>query len=282
MPKRIVDGDALWRSQKLSQVQPPAYRAEFANLIPLALANGVFEADPELIWATVYAYNRPDIGRQEVVAILSEFERVGLLRRWLDVNGIPQALNGFHVEGKVWGYWIGIEKPGRLPGQSRQGKNERIGPTPFLSMDSIKQPIDSIKQPTGTDLSLGSGFGLGSGSGVGVTTPLWCAHRIIEELSLTSSFRLKDIIAESVKAEAGYLGMELEETTLRIIEYARRDRKAGISIDKFYFEDTKWRTQNSNSKRSDGFLPPQNVDAAYIPESVKRKNELAERKALGL
>jgi hypothetical protein len=168
MPKRIVDGDALWRSQKLSLVQPLKFRAEFANLIPLALANGVFEADPDLIWSTVYSYNRPDFSRKDVVALLAEFERVGLLVRWQDVNGSPEALNGNHgVIGKVWGYWVGINKPGRLPGESRRGKNERVGPTPPLSVDSIKQPLDSSEQPLGTDLRLGSGLGLGSGSGLG-------------------------------------------------------------------------------------------------------------------
>ena len=61
MPKRVIDGDALWGSGKLLQVQPLEYRAEYANLIPLALANGSFEADPRLVWKNVYAYNRPDV-----------------------------------------------------------------------------------------------------------------------------------------------------------------------------------------------------------------------------
>ena len=32
MPKRVVDGDALWRSDKLSQIELPSHRAEYANL----------------------------------------------------------------------------------------------------------------------------------------------------------------------------------------------------------------------------------------------------------
>jgi hypothetical protein len=27
MPKRVVDGDALWRSDKLNQIERPSYRA---------------------------------------------------------------------------------------------------------------------------------------------------------------------------------------------------------------------------------------------------------------
>lgn len=40
MPKRIVDGEGLWRSDKLSEVTPAWIKAEYANLVPLALANG--------------------------------------------------------------------------------------------------------------------------------------------------------------------------------------------------------------------------------------------------
>jgi hypothetical protein len=55
MPKRIINGEGIWRSMRLSRVEPPNYRAELANMLPLALANGVFEADPRLVWAQVYA-----------------------------------------------------------------------------------------------------------------------------------------------------------------------------------------------------------------------------------
>lgn len=194
MPKRVIDGDALWGSGKLFQVQPLEYRAEYANLIPLALANGSFEADPRLIWKTVYAYNRPDITPEVVGEILAEFERVGILFRWRDERGV------------VWGFWINIDKPGRLPGESRRGKNERVGAPP--PMDSIRKFLDSIciqvettplgaepvttpdipviptpsngcdLLPSGNDLLpdgskklLGFGSGLGKGLGSGVQNP---------------------------------------------------------------------------------------------------------------
>ncbi len=32
MPKRVVEGDALWRSDKLNQIELPSYRAEYASL----------------------------------------------------------------------------------------------------------------------------------------------------------------------------------------------------------------------------------------------------------
>jgi hypothetical protein len=59
MPKRVVDGEAVWRSDKIASLSESWMRPEFANLIPLALANGSFECSPRLIWSQVYAYNRP-------------------------------------------------------------------------------------------------------------------------------------------------------------------------------------------------------------------------------
>ena len=77
MPKRVLDGEGIWRSDKLFRVEPAWMRAEYANLIPLALANGVFEANPRRIWSQVYSYNRTDITTQDVEKILEEFGRVG-------------------------------------------------------------------------------------------------------------------------------------------------------------------------------------------------------------
>ncbi len=158
MPKRILDGEGVWRSDKLARVEPAWMRAEYANLIPLALANGVFEANARRIWSQVYSYNRADITLADVEKILNEFERVKLLLRWSD------------EAGKVWGYWVGIEKPGRLPGQSRWGKNEVIGPSPpeevlrnLMDANGFHSVLNGIQNFPG----LGSGLGFGSGSGSG-------------------------------------------------------------------------------------------------------------------
>jgi hypothetical protein len=67
---------------------------------------GTFEADAAKIWRTVYAYNRPDIAAEKVGEILDALETAKMLFRWTDSNG------------KLWGFWIGIDKPGRLPSRS--------------------------------------------------------------------------------------------------------------------------------------------------------------------
>jgi hypothetical protein len=51
--------------------------------------------------AYCYAYNRPDRKPEDVATILDAFEQAKLLFLWT-------------VDGKTWGYWVGIEKEGRL------------------------------------------------------------------------------------------------------------------------------------------------------------------------
>jgi hypothetical protein len=166
MPKRIVDGEGLWRSDKLAQIKLGWIKAEYANLVPLALANGSFEANPRRIWSTVYSYNRPEITLEQVEQILAELERVKLLFRWTDES-----------TGKTAGYFVGIEKTGRLPAASRlKHGHELLGPIlprellqRFLSPETSGQPVDS--QPVANG-SRGFGFGLGLGSGGGSGYPM--------------------------------------------------------------------------------------------------------------
>ena len=175
MPKRIVDGDGLWRSDKLAEVTPAWMKAEYANLIPLALANGTFEANPRRIWSTVYSYNRPEISLQQVEDMLAEFERVKLLFRWFD-----------GATGKQWGYFVGIEKAGRLPPPSRLREgHEIIGPQPPRdSLQKFLSESGSSGEPTATQPvangSIGFGFCFGSGSGKGDGSPL-ASHESREE-----------------------------------------------------------------------------------------------------
>src|SRR5260370_21447202 len=108
MPKRLVDGDAIWLSNKIRQVQPPSFRAEYTWLLTLAEGDGTFECDPRQVWARAYAFNREDITAEIVQKMLDEFERVGLLVR--------------RQNGKLWGYWVGIES--RLPSPSTRKRDK--------------------------------------------------------------------------------------------------------------------------------------------------------------
>jgi hypothetical protein len=160
MPKRVIDGDALWTSNKLADVRRE-YQAEYPYLLPLALGNGTFECDPRLIWRTCYCYGRAHVTTEIVAAILDEFVRVKLLFRWQG------------DDGKTYGYWIGIDKTGRLPPPSRS-PHERRGPevpadrlAAFLA-EPNGQPMANQRSGDGAlGLGIGSGLGLGSDSASG-------------------------------------------------------------------------------------------------------------------
>ena len=144
MTKRVLDGERVWRFDKLSHVKPAWMRAELANLLPLSLSNGVFEADARRIWSLVYSYNRSEITLKNVESILAEYDRVGVLFRWVD----PQT-------SKIWGYWVG------LPSQSRLArKHEANGPNP--PAQDLKTFI--LKRSSQCPASGEGSSGLGSGS----------------------------------------------------------------------------------------------------------------------
>lgn len=125
MPKRIIDGERLWRSVKLHQVEPPSFRSEYANLLPLALADGTFECSAERVWCDVYAFNRPDIDIQTVGQILDEFEKVKLLFRWQD------------DAGRSWGYWVGMAENKLLPTKKR-AKTHRLKMGCMIPKEALK------------------------------------------------------------------------------------------------------------------------------------------------
>ncbi len=164
MPKRILDGEGLWRSDKLASIQPPALRAEYANLLPLALANGTFECNPRLVWSTVYTYNRPDMTEQDVVQLLDELVRVKILFRFVA------------ADGKEWGYWVGINRKGRLPPPSRmEQKLDKVGaPVPqdqlanFLGIEGAAAEVTASGQLAASYIGTGSGKGTGDGIGEGI------------------------------------------------------------------------------------------------------------------
>ena len=116
MPKRVVDGDALWLSEKVRAL-PEEFRLHYANWIPLARENGVFEADPQRIQAQIYGYLRPNFNVKAVQRLLNALIRVGLVRVW-------------DADGKTWGYFVGIDKPGRLPEMRYIERYKNLPPNP--------------------------------------------------------------------------------------------------------------------------------------------------------
>src|SRR5262249_18352389 len=73
---------------------------------------------PKRIWAEVFAFNRPDRSPEDVGVMIESLAGAGMLFRW-------------EVEGKTWGFWVGINKQGRLPEPSHRSRF-LCGPDPPL------------------------------------------------------------------------------------------------------------------------------------------------------
>jgi hypothetical protein len=103
VPKRIVDGEALWTSGTLKLLPKADALALFVYcwLLPIAESNGVFEFDVSAIHARTMQYH--DIFTEDELAeYLKLYNEYGLLFIWQNY-------------GKQYGFWVNINKKGRLP-----------------------------------------------------------------------------------------------------------------------------------------------------------------------
>src|ERR1039458_3740422 len=99
MPKRIIDGEAMWSSDKLARC-PLFARRVYPWLISLADAAGCFElTNLRVIWGKVAAI-REDLTVDDLGKIFEEYQRHGLLFVW-------------YVGQKTYAHWVGSDRPGR-------------------------------------------------------------------------------------------------------------------------------------------------------------------------
>jgi hypothetical protein len=81
MPKRVIDFDAMWGSDKLASCAEWA-QAEYAWLYGLADASGCFElTNLRVIWGRVAAIRR-NLTLERLEQIFNEFQDKGLLFAW--------------------------------------------------------------------------------------------------------------------------------------------------------------------------------------------------------
>jgi hypothetical protein len=114
MPKRVIDFDAMWGSDKLASCAEWA-QAEYAWLYGLADASGCFElTNLRVIWGRVAAI-RHNLSLERLEQIFQEFQDKGLLFVWEE-------------NGKRYGHWTGSDVPGRLPPPSWRMRLERLAP----------------------------------------------------------------------------------------------------------------------------------------------------------
>ncbi len=114
MPKRGIDYEAMWGSDKLSRCAPWA-QAEYAWLYGLADACGSFElTNLRVIWGRVAAI-RQSLALERLKQIFDEFHARGLLFIWEE-------------SGKRFAHWTASDRPGRLPRPSWRERLERFAP----------------------------------------------------------------------------------------------------------------------------------------------------------
>jgi hypothetical protein len=134
MPKRVLDFDALWASDKIASC-PAWAQAEYAWLYGLADASGSFEiTNLRVIWGRVAAV-RKDLSIERLEAIFSEFMDRGLLFTW-------------EVGGKRYGHWTGSDVPGRLPAPSWRARLEKLAPpVPKRELETYMARFSSRRGP---------------------------------------------------------------------------------------------------------------------------------------
>ncbi len=96
------------------------------------------------------------------------------------------------------------------------------------------------------------------------------AHQIIVILGLPATDSNRRMVEAAIYAETTYTGQSLQEATEVIAKAAIRDRSSGIAINKFYFEDAKWRLtrgQNVRPSRAE----QRKLDNLEVNARVKRR-----------
>jgi hypothetical protein len=96
------------------------------------------------------------------------------------------------------------------------------------------------------------------------------SERILDEINLPPTNSVVATVMAAVKAEAKDRKLGLEETAALITTAAIEDRRRGILIDRFYFENCKWRSNVGTSKAEQRELD--NLEA-----SAKVKQRFRER-----
>src|SRR5256712_8007138 len=131
MPKRVIDFDALWASDKLAACAAWA-QAEYAWLYGLADGNGSFElTNLRVIWGRVAAV-RKNLSLERLEQIFEEFRANGLLFVWEE-------------NGKTYGHWTNSDLPGRLPPPSWRQRLERLAPP--VPLEARAEYMKSCSRP---------------------------------------------------------------------------------------------------------------------------------------
>lgn len=107
MPKRLIDADAAWQSEKLAHCRPESV-PEYTWLYGIADSNGIFEiTNIRAIHSVAYGPIRRHISPEDLGRFFADFERNGLMFTWKEGT-------------KRFAFWTGSETGARLPELNRR------------------------------------------------------------------------------------------------------------------------------------------------------------------
>jgi hypothetical protein len=173
MPKRVIDFEAMWSSDKIDAC-PEWAQAEYAWIYGLADANGSFEVTNLRVPYSKVAPIRKNLSFERFEQTIGEFNDKGLLFLWTE-------------NGKRYGHWTNSDRPGRLPQPARRGP--RYGPIlapqvpkselqAYMTRGLTRCDGESVACDAGPVVGLGLGLGMGMGENLlGGSTTHVCDKR---------------------------------------------------------------------------------------------------------
>lgn len=90
-----------------------------------------------------------------------------------------------------------------------------------------------------------------------------CAQKMIDNLNLPETNSYITTLTAAVKAEGRDTGLSMAEAAARITNAAIEDRHKGIPVDRFYFENVKWRSNGRSNKAEKRKLDNLEVNARF-------------------
>jgi hypothetical protein len=99
-----------------------------------------------------------------------------------------------------------------------------------------------------------------------------CALRTVQLLGMAETQTNLRIVEAALAAEIRYTGRSPEDAAQEIAKSAISDRENGVPINKFYFEDTKWRTPNGGRNKAEQQFDRINRARERAIENIKARS----------
>ncbi len=117
-----------------------------------------------------------------------------------------------------------------------------------LKLRGTKLSMDGVVQAIVTEANQAERRGISRIKFLEDSLARTAAEQILENTNLPATNNLISTVAAAVKAEAKDIGITVEQSASLITAAAIDDRRKGIMIDRFYFENVKWRSNGRVSK----------------------------------